>query len=110
MTRYLYSELASAIAARRNCETSGNVDWFSRRACIGGLHKGDTVSFFTQGEERKVTGVVTKLVFGEHQGDYAEVHVSVDGMSYTFGTDGHLGQTWTTESESGTEQWFVEAR
>jgi hypothetical protein len=36
------------------------------RPRIGGLHFGDTVSFFTKGEERKVTGQVTRVVHGEY--------------------------------------------
>lgn len=76
------------------------------RPVIGGIHQGDTVTFFTQGEARKVTGRVTALVFGTHQGDYAHVVIDVDGMLYEFGTGGHLGETWTTES--GSEQWFPE--
>lgn len=76
------------------------------RSHIGGLHIGDFVTFYTKGEERTVSGRVTKLVFGETQGDYCDVILDVDGMEYIFGTGGHLGETWTCES--GSEEWFVE--
>jgi hypothetical protein len=71
---------------------------------IGGCKLGDVVTFYTKGEERSVTGYVTRLNFGEYQGDYCDVEVLVDGMTYVFGTGGHLGQSWTTEG--GTEEWF----
>lgn len=77
------------------------------KAHINGLHVGDLVTFYTQGEERSVTGRITKLTFGKHQMDYASITLNVDGMSYEFGTGGHLGLTWTTES--GREQWFCDS-
>lgn len=30
MARYLYSELASAVAARKNCENHNNTEWFDK--------------------------------------------------------------------------------
>src|SRR5690348_16396792 len=30
--RYLYSELAGAVQARRNCEQSGNTEWFDKHS------------------------------------------------------------------------------
>lgn len=71
---------------------------------VGGLHKGDTVTFATA--ERSVTGLVTALRPPNYQGDYAEVYMTVDGMNYCFGTGGHLGKTWTTEG--GMDQWFMD--
>jgi hypothetical protein len=79
---------------------------------INGIAKGDTVKCFTYAEERSVTGVVTAVNrfhtvgYWKHS-DYASITVDVDGMPYEFGTGGHLGETWTTES--GATQWFVEA-
>lgn len=71
---------------------------------VGGLHKGDTVTF--SASERSVTGLVTGLNLPAYQNDYGEVHILADGMPYTFGTGGHLGTTWTTES--GSQEWFVD--
>ena len=75
-----------------------------KQSRIGHCHIGDVVTFFTKNEERSVTGRVTRLEFGKTQWDYAQVYIDVDGMEYCFGTGGHLGETWTTES--GKEQWF----
>jgi hypothetical protein len=75
------------------------------RSHIGGLRKGDRVTFSTFGEERSVSGIVTALSFGGYQGDYCDITLDADGMNYTFGTGGHLGSSWTTES--GGQEWFV---
>jgi len=77
---------------------------------IGGCHVGDWVTFYTSPADgaRSVTGKVIRLEFGETQGDYATVYLDVDGMTYAFGTGGHLGETWT--SESGQFQWFKEVK
>jgi hypothetical protein len=73
-------------------------------AHIGHCHVGDFATFYTYGEARSVSGRVVGLQFGETQGDYHTVTLDSDGMPYHFGTGGHLGDTWTTES--GSEQWF----
>jgi hypothetical protein len=68
------------------------------------LTAGNVVRFFTRGENRAVTGTVT-AIDGEYP-DYVTVTVDIDGMTYHFGTGGHLGTSWTTES--GSEEWFCE--
>lgn len=71
------------------------------RARINSVYMGDVVTFETA--TRSVTGTVTSLVFSEDQGGYQHILIEMDGMTYMFGTGGHLGNTWTTEG--GTEEW-----
>jgi hypothetical protein len=73
--------------------------------CVNGLCINDWPTFYTKGEERSVTGRVVRIDHGAYDGDYATVYLDVDGMEYAFGTGGHLGNTWTTES--GSEEWFM---